>query len=214
MIDPYRITDFARTDPELQELWIFCVSVAGKKATMIAAMVEDFLAGCGHQGSPFEKIRRMIAEDSLGRHLRRARLGKYGVLERAMRMTVSDGGPDLRTASPQELEKIPGVGPKTARFFILHSRPDAKVAVIDTHMLKFLRSRGFSVPDGVPTGRRYAECEKIVIAEAEASGLTAADFDLAVWSHYASGGNSPLPEGCKDSRLYLAPDLSESLVCP
>ena len=188
-VDPFAITRFDRSDAELEALFVFCCCVAGKKATMISAMVEDFLGGCGHTGTPFARIRAMVAEGSLEANLRRARLGKYSLLGRCLSQAASREDIDLRTSPPETLETLPGVGPKTARFFVLHSRAGARVAVIDTHMLKYLRAAGADrVPSGVPTGKVYARLEQAVLAASEASGLSFADFDLGVWSWYASGG--------------------------
>jgi endonuclease III len=136
-VDPYAITNFSRTDAELETVFVFCCCVAGKKATMISAMVEDFLENCGYTGTPFERIRAMVREESLVQHLRRARLGKYGLLSRLFTLATAEGTLDLRAATPEELERFPGIGAKTSRFFILHSRAGASVAVIDTHMLKY-----------------------------------------------------------------------------
>lgn len=193
MIDPYAITNHERTRHELEEFWIFCLAVAGKKATMIAAKVAEFLDGCGLPGTPFEKIRAMLDADILGAELRRVRMGKYALLDAALRASVAEGAPDLSTAVPADLETIPGAGPKTARFFLLHSRPEIEVAVIDTHMVKYVASLGHDVPKGVPTGKSYARLERIVIDRARSVGMPLDQFDLAVWSHYASGGASALP---------------------
>jgi len=193
MIDPYAITNHSRSRAELEEFWVFCLSVAGKKATMMAGKVDEFIAGCGHDGTPFERIRKLIAEDRLVEEMKRARVGKYALLDKALRATLAEGAPDIESAMPADLETIPGVGPKTARFFLLHSRKDIEVAVIDTHMVKYVASLGHRVPNGVPTGKEYARLERIVIDRARELGMPLDGFDLAVWSHYASGGAHPLP---------------------
>ena len=193
MIDPFKITDLSRDRAGLEEFWLFCLCVAGKKASMVSAMLDVFLSDCGHPGTPFEKVRAMAAEGTLEDNLRRARLGKYALLARGMSASVADGAPDLATATVDELETIPGAGPKTARFFLLHARAGSEVAVIDTHMVKFIRHLGHDVPKGVPTGKHYARLERIVLDHVRGSGMDLAGFDLAVWSHYASGGESPLP---------------------
>jgi len=193
MIDPYKITNHSRTRSELEEFWVFCLAVAGKKATMIATKVDDFISNCGLDGSPFERIRGLISSDRLVDELKRARVGKYALLDRGLRETLRDGAPDITTAGPDDLETITGVGPKTARFFLLHSRKDVEVAVIDTHMVKYVAALGHRIPNGVPTGKEYYRLERIVIDRAREVGMSLHEFDLAVWSHYASGGVHPLP---------------------
>lgn len=193
MIDPFKITDFERTTEELQEFWLFCLAVAGKKATMIAGKIGEFLEGRSSNETPFEYVNRLAKSGELIGRLKDVRMGKYALLELAFANSAQAGRLDLRKVVPSDLEELPGVGPKTSRFFIMHSRENAQIAVIDTHVTKYLRERGYDVPKGVPTGKVYARLEQIMIAETKASGMTPADFDLAIWSHYASNGEKPLP---------------------
>lgn len=191
MVDPYDVTDYGRGRSALEEYFLFCVAVAGKKAVMIAAKVAEFLEGSQPGESPFEYVLRLDGEGSLAARLKETRIGKYALLAKAYPAAARLG--DVSAATVEELEALPGVGPKTARFFVLHSRKDARVAVIDTHVLKFLRERGHETPKGFPTGAAYRRLEGLMLDEMEASGLSRAEFDLAVWSHYASNGKTPLP---------------------
>ena len=92
---------------------------------------------------------------------------------------------DLRTCSASDLEKIHGIGPKTARCFILHSRKNAQVAGLDTHMLKHLKSLGYDVPKSTPTGKKYLELEKVVLSLAKRAKMTPASYDLHIWNKYS-----------------------------
>ncbi len=195
MIDPSKITNFARTQHELEEFWLFCIAVAGKTATQIAAKLDDFLSGRASTEGPYDYVRRLIADGRLQSELERVKMGKYRLLVQGYSECVSSDGPDLSFASPRELEAIYGVKHKTARFFILHSRENANVAVIDTHVLKYLKHRGHeNIPDSVPQTDRYYEIEELMKREACLSTLSLADFDLAIWNHYSSKGASPLPQ--------------------
>ncbi|MNK44132.1 hypothetical protein D3C87_628550 [compost metagenome] len=61
-------------------------------------------------------------------------------------------------------------------------------------MLKYLKHIGApNVPDSIPNGPDYLRLEKLLLAEAAKKKLAMADFDLAIWSHYAGGGVTPLP---------------------
>lgn len=177
MINPYQITNFERTEEELQEFWLFCICVAGKTAYIIAKMLDNFLQG----EKPFEAINKMITDGTLLENLKKARLGKYRVLEKAFPQSLKL---DLRKCTVDELENIIGVGPKTARFFLLHSRKDVQISVIDTHMLKYIQSLGHNVPQTL-TKKKYLEFEKIIIEEANKSKMSLADFDLMIWKKYA-----------------------------
>ena len=195
LVDPFNITDFNRTDAELESFFLFCTAVAGKKASMISLKLRDFLDGYPGESSPFNKIREMIAENSLENNLCRVSMGKYGLLFRSWTDLASRPEGFLRQATVEQLETVPGIGPKSARFFLVHSRKSAMYAVIDTHMLKFLRDSGYSgVPAGnSPSGKVYPVLEKIVLSHAVSLGMTPADFDLSVWKWYAAG-NKGVPE--------------------
>jgi Thermostable 8-oxoguanine DNA glycosylase len=194
MIDAYDVTNFARTEDELQEYLMFCLAVAGKKASMIAEKLNSFLSRSDPCEEPFEYVLRLHSSSLLDEELRRARLGKYALLSKAYPEIATRFRGRLGSVPIAELESVSGIGPKTARYFALHSRRDpGPIAVIDTHVMKYLRYLGYSVPKSLPTRANYATFEKLMIEAAAASGLSMADFDLAVWSHYASGGVSPLP---------------------
>jgi thermostable 8-oxoguanine DNA glycosylase len=98
--------------------------------------------------------------------------------------------PDLITLDPrsctvEQLEAIHGVGPKTARFFLLWTGRKIRCAALDTHLLKFLRDLGYKVPKNTPSGTRYAVIEKIALAEADKRGMNPNDFDWIIWDAYS-----------------------------
>lgn len=194
MIDPFKITNYDRTDAELQEFWLFCLAVAGKKATMMAKKVDDFIK-LTPQFDPFTSIDRMVHIGILDPSLRKVKMGKYALLVKGYEESAAKGTAWLRTASAEDIRTaITGAGYKTSRFFTLHSRRNENVAVIDTHMLKYLKHIGApNVPDGIPNGPDYLRLEKILLAEAAKKKMAMADFDLAIWSHYAGNGATPLP---------------------
>jgi thermostable 8-oxoguanine DNA glycosylase len=194
MIDPTKITDFSRSRHDLEEFWLFCIIVAGKTASQMAIKLEQFLSGRHPTEGPFDYIRRLIDEDKLDAEMRSVKLGKYNLLNKGFPQSVAPHAPSLEHSSAQELSAIHGVNHKTARFFILHSRENADVAVIDTHVLKFLRHRGHEgIPTSVPQNDKYYVIEELMKSEARKSSLSYADFDLAVWNHYSSNGKTPLP---------------------
>jgi len=184
MIDPWNITNCNRSAQELEELLLFCVAVAGKTAGMIAEGLDDFLAS--HPGeSPFDKIRRLVRRNELLEAIKASRLGKHSRLNRAF-TELAAANIDLARCTCDELEAIHGIGPKTSRFFILHTRPDQKVAVLDTHILRYMKELGYeNVPASTPTGNRYREIEQDFIALADREGRDIAEFDLWIWRQYA-----------------------------
>ena len=143
MIDPCNVTNSARSAEELEEFLLFCVVVAGKNADQQAGKLERFLGG----RSPFAFIRRSDSEGRLEERLRRVRLGKYTLLVRSFRQ-IAGSGIDLRTCTWEELTRFPGIGLKTAKFFVLHTRKGEMHGVLDTHVLGWMREHGASVGAG------------------------------------------------------------------
>ncbi len=189
MVDPWNITNYDRGEAELEELLLFCVSVAGKSAGMIAAALDEFLAS--HPGkSPLDKVRRLIRRDELLLAIKASRLGKHTRLTRAYG-ELAAAKLDLTTCTCEQLEGIHGIGPKTSRFFIVHTRADQQLAVLDTHILRYMKSLGYSdIPASTPTGKRYLKIEQDFLALASREGRDIAEFDLWIWRQYARAGRA------------------------
>lgn len=189
MIVETEITKYDRTNVEAEEFALFCLAVAGKNANQTALALERFLSRRLPEQGPFAFIREVDSLSGLRELLVEARLSPYGTRERGFRALASSGL-NLRTCTPQDLEAIPGIGPKTARFFVMHSRAGQEHAILDTHILKWLREQGLTTaPKTTPTGHMYASWEQSYLArargEARRRGITLADLDLMIWKHYA-----------------------------
>lgn len=185
MIDPSDVTKFDRTDAELEEWWLFSCVVAGKTATTQARLLDGFLNEARFFPSerPFESIQRAVDTGMLEILLRNSRLGQYRRLTRCFAGSLKL---DLRNDPVEAFEAIHGVGPKTARMFIMHSRPDQRLAAIDTHVLKHLNANGFKAPAVTPSSPKlYRELEVAFLDLADKAGQSPADYDLAVWKSYA-----------------------------
>jgi hypothetical protein len=185
VIDFNKITNFERSDDELLEFWLFSLFVAGKRADVQAANLEQFLA-LGQGATVTARLLDVAIKLGVDKGLRAVGAGKYGLLGPAIVTTlfcVERHGRDyFRTCDLDDLETIRGVGPKTARFFLLHTRRDFRGAVLDTHILTWLRWQGHDVPEETPQpGKRYLEIEKLFIEKAEALGKPLAELDYQVW---------------------------------
>lgn len=192
MIDPSDVTRFERADPELQEFLLFCLIVAGKKASTQAVKLESFLYSENDKRTPpFKIIQKMINSGSLLDNLKRVGMGQYTRLERLFAL-VLDLDPRLCTC--EDLEALKGIGPKTARYFLLHSREDQQLAVLDRHILKWLTARlGVSAPKNTPSSKiKYGELENAYLAYCADHSLSPADLDLAIWNWYANGRETPV----------------------
>jgi thermostable 8-oxoguanine DNA glycosylase len=181
LIDPEDVINYTRTDAELELWWLFSCVVAGKTARTQAKLLDSMLNKLEGE-TPFEKFRKM-SYNQLRDALIESRIGQYNRLIKTFWQSLDV---DLRNASVEELEAIHGVGPKTARMFIMMSRPGARYAALDTHVLKHLRANGIDAPKATPpAGKRYRELEEAFIALADKAGETVADYDLAVWKDYS-----------------------------
>jgi hypothetical protein len=187
MIDPNDVTNTARTQAQLEEFLLFCVVVAGKNADQQSAKLERFLAG----RRPFDHIRSSVRAGRLEERLREVRLGKYSLLGRSFR-ELSASGADLGACTWEQLTLFPGIGIKTAKFFVLHSRPGQMHGVLDTHVLAWMSEHwapgGLAVPRHSPQDpRAYRFWETVyfgMVAARHHGGPRSVDwakFDLDLW---------------------------------
>ncbi len=204
MIDPSNVTNPARTEPELEEFLLFCVVVAGKNADQQARKLDRFLG----PRKPFAYIRASDREGTLDARLREVRLGKYSLLARSFR-ELARSGADLRRCGWEDLTRFPGIGIKTAKFFVLHSRRGEMHGVLDTHVLGWMRDhwepgsrRTSAVPRHSPQDpAHYRFWETVyfgmVSARHHAAAAGAVDwarFDLDLWKE-RRGDGAALPPG-------------------
>lgn len=182
-INPLAITDFERDEEALQRFLIFGIIAAGKDSDWAATKVGDLLRRKPEGVLPLA----YLAENETALHntLVANRVGQYNRIKKAI---LDATRLDLRTATVDEIDSIFGVGPKTARLFILHSRADAEVAVLDTHILKWLKDLGVeNVPSSTPDGKEYERLERLAIRfkKAKYPGLSLAQADLLIWARYS-----------------------------
>lgn len=189
MIDPKNITNFNLSTYQLEENLCFWICVAGKNATAISKSLEKFFCeiDTGQPRKPFEAIKKQSIE-YLAQSLKRNGIGCFNIKARSLK-EVASSNIDLKTCNVSELDDFFGIGPKTARCFVLHTRKDAKVAGLDTHLLKFLREMGYrNVPASTPSGKLYEKWEEIVCSLVQQLSIPMAEFDLSIWRYYAGYG--------------------------
>lgn len=202
MVDPFNITKYDRSTEELEEMLLFCVLVAGKPARRTATQLARFLDG---DRRPFTKVRRHLKDGTLLKSLKENGFGQYDRITKCFK-ELTGKKLDLRSCTADELDAIHGIGPKTAAFFITHSRPpvspDIDEVILDTHNMKhiaknadWLVERGLitaidveKMPRNTPSSRksykRYAECFRALLKRDEPNG-SMASYDLKVWKSYA-----------------------------
>lgn len=161
---------------------IYSAIVAGKSAKFAQSITSKLFDG--QQGSPFEILKRLINVGKLEARLRETRSGNYQKLCRCI--------PELIKVNPMtvtlaELESIHGIGPKTARFFLLWTRPGFRCAALDVHILRFLKNQGcLNVPKATPpAGPNYYRLEQAFLDIADEMKLTPGELDAKVWAEGA-----------------------------
>jgi thermostable 8-oxoguanine DNA glycosylase len=182
MIDPRYITNFKRSEEELQEFLLFCVAVAGKNASVAAKAVNAITENIK---SPVFWHYCSFPEDIL-EDCQVAKIGQYTKLHRAIDEIAQRLG-RFRSASELQLEDllgIHGIGPKTARFFLLHTRPGIHVAVLDVHILRWMKDRGLTKIVSTPQHPGvYIALERLWLnaIRSEFPGKSPAEADLLIW---------------------------------
>jgi len=184
MIDPH---DLKRPVPNVTELLLFATMVHGKNARVQAGKLNAMLEGTyelfpQYDGQPLAVIRAL--SDDLEEWLRGHGAGQYGRLVRTWGALSSFA--DGHRFTVGELEGVFGIGPKTARFVVGYAY-DEPVAILDVHVLRFLRSLGVDAPHSTPQDpAEYARLETEFLKAADATGVHPLDLDLSVWKEGAN----------------------------
>jgi hypothetical protein len=198
-MNPLAITDFYRDNEQLERFWIYGMLVAGKNSDWAAPKIEEMFRDKPADVTPLQWLKEN--DQDLENKLVAHRVGNYRDTMRGLRDSYDL---DLRTATVEQLEGVHKIGPKTARFFILHSREGVEdVLPLDTQWMKFLREHGATDKHQTPSGRRrkdgssaYTDLERVAIALARRyyPGLALADIDLILWARYSGRLEFDLPE--------------------
>ena len=178
MIDPNNITKYDQSEEELEEFLTFWVFAAGKMSASAAKHTETLRQRYGTQA-----IISSVSHYShayLSNMLKEIGTGCYTQKAAAL---LGAASLNLSTCTLDDLESVKGIGPKTARAFLLHSRRNQRLAIIDTHILKFLRTK-YNAPSTTPTGKRYLQCEEWFLKECDAAGREPVEFDLEIWKRF------------------------------
>ena len=176
-------------DKELQARLLYSVVVAGKSADFANNVIVRILGLCQDGELPFAMLQRKGSEIEIRGMCRAQGTGNYTKVGRCF-WELSQASINLRTCTAEDLEKVHGIGPKTSRFFIMWTRPEAIHAALDVHVLRWMRGLGYAAPKSTPTGRKYANLEAAFIAEAAKRGLTPRELDSQIWDAARKGAGN------------------------
>lgn len=193
-IDPYNITDYNRSNNDLELFLLFCIVVAGKTAYIQAKKLDEFLSSIHSRLmmpeniSPFQIIKSADQHGILFEEIQKAKLGQYKKIYAAFKYLI-ENKLDLTKMTPDLLQCVPGVGMKTSRFFLLHSDINFKdsIAILDTHILKFIKENiDGRAPKSTPTiNVTYKYWEDLFLYWCQCNNKNVAEFDLDIWKSYA-----------------------------
>lgn len=183
MIDPTRITQYNRSQEQLEEVALFCIAAAGKNAKTTAKLLLKLLGEPAVH--PFETIRRYKTSELLQFQMRKIGFGCHRLKSRGF-FALAKSGFDLKTVTVEQLESIPGVGMKTSRFFLMHNFRQCRYACLDRHILKFMSLLfGVQLPLNTPSKKRYLLLEKLFLKLCSWWSIRPADLDLKIWNYFA-----------------------------
>jgi hypothetical protein len=186
---------------QLLEFAIFSVCVAGKNSDQTAKKVDqlwrdkDFRTTLTVQWSnpPMTDTEHELYVKLIRQFLVTHKIGQYDRLSRVI-MWLNQNCAKLDTILFNTLVNFRGIGPKTAAFFLLHSRSNASIPVIDTHICKYMATSNLA---------KYLENARIVKEwiEHDFPGMTLAQADLHLWTQYSGRATKVDP---KQRVFYLA----------
>lgn len=188
LVDPVHITNYDLFQEELELVLLFWITAAGKNAKTSARCLQKLMLELEKDNlSPFSLVRQNT--QNLSDLMKSCGIGCYRNKAKTFSI-LTKAELDLKFCSLEHLEGIWGLGRKTARCFLIHSRPNQRYTGLDTHCLKYLRDRGIDAPKSTPSSnKKYRELELKFLEFSDQSGLSSADFDLLVWQIYS--GNFP-----------------------
>lgn len=164
---------------------LYCAVVAGKSATFADGVVQRLAAELAdyRTQSVFQALRWYRERLPLEELLRKVRSGNYSRLARTFGEVI-DSDFDLASVTSDQLQTLHGIGPKSAKFFILWTREgNQQHAALDVHVLRWLAAQGVAnVPQSTPSaGPEYDRLEREFLRFAAVYGATPRELDEAIW---------------------------------
>tara|TARA_B100001094_G_C18065347_1_gene737173 strand:+ start:555 stop:1121 length:567 start_codon:yes stop_codon:yes gene_type:complete len=177
-INQNNITRANRTPNELLHFLLWTTTVAGKRSDVQTEKFNELFkeADLSLIAKHGNSLRAKMKTVGLGQYSRLVQCWKH--INRHIRPTK------LRTITRDELTKIPGIGPKTASFFIAHSQPWPEIAVLDVHILKWLQKEfpKQKIPKVTPSDPdQYRDIEALFLGRSCQLNTKPSDLDTLIW---------------------------------
>jgi thermostable 8-oxoguanine DNA glycosylase len=207
-IDPHRLNEYISKDSskEMIELFFFCcLIVAGKKADVMFPKAYNVIANSRYNNSdlsPFDFLKRMFEYGSLSNILIENGTGQYSKINNCIEDLIhfDYDGDSIKSLTPQELEKVRGIGPKTSRFFLSYVSPNEnEYAIIDTHITKFL----MAINPRLKKSTDYYTFEKEYLNICKLINKNPKEFDLEIWNAYSRRDNEDIANVISNTKNIL-----------
>lgn len=179
-IDYNNITNYQRSVTELTGFLLWCTVTPGKRSDVITPKFNNIL----DQHDPTKLVK--AHGKTVRTALEKQGIGQYDRIMKCWKQIGQNIKPlgKLKNITRKELLAIDGIGPKTASFFIVHSRPWSELAVLDVHILHYLQEQypKYPVSRGTPQELdEYKRLEQMFLGIAASQNKTPADLDLEIW---------------------------------
>jgi hypothetical protein len=187
---------------ELEKFLLTIVFVAGKNATvqqkkvdqLIELIKRDIGSFSVEQLGPLSAAYNSLSEADLAvkinEWLTEVKSGQYkrlNVCISSLCTQLGKGTIDLRSCTRAQLNRVKGIGYKSASMFLMFSRNNWAGACLDTHILKYMRDemKVADVPNATPSSKyEYLNLENQFLAHAKSLNMKPAELDFMVWSQY------------------------------
>lgn len=184
MIDIRKLTNFNRNKKELEEFLIFCLFSAGKSIKKTAQYTNILFASVTR---PFEYLENLSSQNLLESTLKVFKTGQYKRYTKAIQQ-ITNSSIDLKNCTLKELSKLYAIGDRTARLFILHTKPNENLAVIDKHILNFFEKNDIDISlikeQSINNADAYRLSENIILRYCRQLNMKPCDFDQKLWNEY------------------------------
>lgn len=191
LVNPQAPFKFHESPKERYRLLTFAAMVAGKSAMPTAKKHAELLTRFPELDYQAD-LTTLTRTQQIDNALRLVGVGKYGLLTRffsELQRRLAADGRFLINAGREDLIYLPGIGMKSASFYLLYTRPMYMVACLDVHILRFLRDHlGLCAPAATPSSKNtYLTLEAAFLKEAKRRNVRPWVLDIYLWSRYNNG---------------------------
>jgi thermostable 8-oxoguanine DNA glycosylase len=157
-----------------------CIFVAGKNSKIQNEKFNRMMGDLNYPEYPLDNL-SLLSQSQIKEILIKHKIGQYNRISNCL-YELSRSNLNLKTCSCEDLEKIPGIGYKTSRFFVVYSREDSNYAVLDTHILSWLRQYDDNITKSTPTDyKKYKQIEEFFLSKCRELNKKPSELDFEIW---------------------------------